>query len=147
MDLAPHVEDLRRELLAASEPDEATAQRLSAAVTSTARLAIFDVLTAAMDEITRELAPGSVEVRLRGRDPVFVVTHPGAADEEPTAHVPVSRINFRPPERLKRRIDAAAGREGLSTNAWLVRVAGAALTGAALSGDHRGDGHVTAWVG
>ncbi|WP_432167068.1 hypothetical protein [Streptomyces sp. bgisy031] len=34
------------------------------------------MLSAAMDEITRELAPGSVDVRLRGLDPDFVVTPP-----------------------------------------------------------------------
>jgi len=37
---------------------------------------LLDGLSAAADEITRELAPGSVEVRLRGRDPNFVVTTP-----------------------------------------------------------------------
>jgi hypothetical protein len=39
-------------------------------------------LSAAADEITRDLAPGSVEVRLRGRDPDFVVTPP-PADRSP----------------------------------------------------------------
>jgi hypothetical protein len=36
------------------------------------------VLSAAADEVTRDLAPGSVEIRLRGRDPYFyfVVTSP-----------------------------------------------------------------------
>ena len=37
---------------------------------------MLNVLSAAMDEITRELAPGSVDVRLRGLDPDFVVTLP-----------------------------------------------------------------------
>ncbi|WP_445521045.1 hypothetical protein [Streptomyces sp. NEAU-174] len=32
-----------------------------------------------MDEVTRELAPGSVDVRLRGLDPEFVVTPPPLA--------------------------------------------------------------------
>jgi uncharacterized protein (DUF1778 family) len=39
----------------------------------------------------------------------------------------MSRINFRMPDRLKSRIEHAAGREGLSVNAWLVRAASAAL--------------------
>lgn len=39
----------------------------------------------------------------------------------------VSRINFRLPEQLKARIEEAAGRERLSVNAWLVRVAATAL--------------------
>ena len=33
-----------------------------------------DALGAAADEITRELAPGSVELRIRDRNPEFVVT-------------------------------------------------------------------------
>src|ERR1700678_2085670 len=41
---------------------------------------MLDVLTAAMDEITWELAPGSVEVRLRGREPVFVVSRTAWTD-------------------------------------------------------------------
>ena len=41
----------------------------------------------------------------------------------------MSRINFRPPESLKARIEQAAARERLSVNAWLVRVAAAAVGG------------------
>jgi hypothetical protein len=33
------------------------------------------------------------------------------------------------PERLKAKVDEAAGREGLSANAWLVRVVAAAVDG------------------
>ncbi|MCE7004722.1 hypothetical protein LWC34_18100 [Kibdelosporangium philippinense] len=158
MDLTPYVESLRQELLAAAEPGEAAAlaQRLAAAVTSATRLTMLDVLSAAADEITREMAPGSVEVRLRGRDPFFVVV-PGERDieEEEVAPAPepvptdgaVSRINFRPPEQLKQRIEAAANQEGLSTNAWLVRVASAALAADKRTRRGRKDGHFTGWVG
>jgi hypothetical protein len=38
-----------------------------------------------------------------------------------------SRITLRLPDHLKPRIDEAAGRAGLSVNAWLVRVVAAAL--------------------
>ncbi|MEU0940883.1 MULTISPECIES: hypothetical protein [unclassified Embleya] len=165
MDLTPYVESFSQELLAAAEPGEvaALARRLAPSVASATRLTMFDVLTAAMDEITREMAPGSVEIRLRGRDPVFVVTRPDVADEEmpqepilrQQAPVPapygkdgaVSRINFRPPEQLKQRIEAAAGREGLSTNAWLVRVVGAALADDRPAQHGRRNGHFTGWVG
>src|SRR2546421_3167140 len=118
MDLTPYVESLRQELLAAAEPGEATAlaQRMASFVASATRLTMLEVLTAAMDEVTRQMAPGSVEVRLRGRDPDFVVTR--AEADEDTAAEPileqetftpapegkdgaVSRINFRPPEQLK----------------------------------------------
>lgn len=52
------------------------AERLTAPLESATRLTMLNVLSAAMDEITRELAPGSVDVRLRGLDPDFVVTLP-----------------------------------------------------------------------
>ena len=35
--------------------------------------------------------------------------------------------HFRPPEHLKARIEEAAGREGLSVNAWLVRAVNGVL--------------------
>lgn len=92
MDLTPYVDTLRRELAVAAEAggDEARelAERLTAPLEAATRLTMLNVLSAAMDEITRELAPGSVDVRLRGLDPDFVVTPPptyGDAAAEPTA--------------------------------------------------------------
>ncbi|MET8990447.1 hypothetical protein ABZW49_33770 [Nonomuraea wenchangensis] len=149
MDLAPYVDQLRRELAVAAgaggEETRALAERLSAALEPAARLALLEALSAAADEITRDLAPGAVEVRLRGRDPDFVVTPPpGSGDvtyeeDDVPARPPVtpappdadeggtSRISLRVPEHLKPRIEEAAGREGLSVNAWLVRAVAGAL--------------------
>ncbi len=80
MDLAPYVENLRRELALAAQAGGADAlalaERLVGPLESAARLALLEALSAAADEITHELAPGSVDVRLRGRDPDFVVTPP-----------------------------------------------------------------------
>ena len=80
MDLTPYVENLRHELAVAAEAGgeeaRALAERLTAPLESAVRLALLDALSAAAEEITRDLAPGSVEVRLRGRDPDFVVTSP-----------------------------------------------------------------------
>ncbi|MFB9488564.1 hypothetical protein ACFFR7_15025, partial [Nonomuraea dietziae] len=80
MHLSPYIDGLRRELALAAEAGgeetRALAERLSATIESAARLALLEALSAAADEITRELAPGSVDVRLRGRDPQFVVTLP-----------------------------------------------------------------------
>src|SRR5262249_62337817 len=80
MDLTSYLDTLRRELAAAAElggPEaRALAGRLSGPREAAARLALLDTLSAATDEITRDLAPGSVELRLRGRDPTFVVTPP-----------------------------------------------------------------------
>ena len=143
MDLTPYVENLRRELAVAAdaggEDARALAERLTAPLESAIRLMLLDALSAAADEITRELAPGSVELRLRAGEPDFVVT-PAPADEpaEPArdARRPrrpeadegaTARINLRLPEQLKAGVEQAAGRERLSVNAWLVRAAAAAV--------------------
>ncbi|PSK98915.1 hypothetical protein CLV63_104139 [Murinocardiopsis flavida] len=161
MDLSPYVDTLRRELAVAAaaggEDARALAERLTASLDSAARLALLEALSAAADEITLELAPGSVDVRLRGRDPRFVVTPPPA--EQPPENAPQSslagalagamevamgvrapvapppeaddggtaRITLRIPDHLKPRIEEAAGGAGVSVNTWLVRAVSAAL--------------------
>ena len=144
MDLTPYVETLRRELAVSADaggPDaRALAERLTAPLDSAIRLMLLDALSAAADEITRELAPGSVELRLRAGEPDFAVTAPPvdepdepAPDPQPPAappesdEGPVARINLRLPEQLKAGVEQAAARERLSVNSWLVRVAAAAL--------------------
>ena len=78
MDLQPYVDGVRHELsvaAAAGGPDaEALAERLTAPLESAIRLALLEALSEAAEQITRDLAPGSVEVRLRGRDPEFTVS-------------------------------------------------------------------------
>ena len=69
MDLTTYVERLRSELGVTETGGEAAV-----------RLMLLDALSAAADEITREIAPATVEVRLRGGEPEFVVT-PVPADE------------------------------------------------------------------
>ncbi|MGW6710072.1 hypothetical protein ACWGDE_35000 [Streptomyces sp. NPDC054956] len=159
MDLTPYVDNLRHELgvAAAAGGDEARAlaDRLTAQLESAARLTLLNALSDAMEEVTRDLAPGSVDVRLRGLNPEFVVTAPPAPDifgereapAPPPAPMPpapvdvedgaISRINFRPPAQLKVRVEDAASREGLSVNAWLVRAVAAALEPAADRGTGR----------
>jgi hypothetical protein len=94
MDLTLYVDNLRRELAVAAaaggEDARALAERLTAPLESAVRLALLDALSAAADEITRDLAPGSVEVRLRGRDPDFVVTPPPA--DRASEEVPASSL-------------------------------------------------------
>ncbi|GGK33484.1 hypothetical protein GCM10010124_27760 [Pilimelia terevasa] len=162
MDLTSHVNNLGREFatLAEAGGDEARAlvERLTGPLESAIRMALLDALSAAADEVTRDLAPGSVELRLRGRDPHFVVTPPPvepptptdgpAAGGGPDSDLPVAedgpaaRINVRLPEQLKAAIEEAAAREGRSVNAWLVRAAAAALPRA--GHDRRPEEHDTA---
>jgi hypothetical protein len=145
MNLSPHVETLRRELMVAAEAGgeeaRALAERLITPLDSATRLVLLEALSDAASEITQELAPGSVDVRLRGREPEFVVTAPPAelsfeeaggiettsaysGDMDETG---ASRTTLRLPDHVKARVDEAAGREGLSVNAWLVRAVVAAL--------------------
>jgi hypothetical protein len=154
MDLRNYVEHLHRQVETAADAggDEAraVADRLFASLDAAIQLTLQDALAAAAEEITCELAPGSVELRLRGRELEFVVTpapvdqvaedldtggdtaaRPAAAESDDGG---MARINLRLPEQLKGRIEQAAGTEALSVNAWLVRAASSAL-------DRPGPGH------
>src|SRR5258708_19615138 len=136
MDLTLYVTTLRHELAVAAEAGgedaRALAERLTAPLESAVRLALLDALSAAANEITRDLAPGSVDLRLRGREPSFVVTPPPTDQsfDEPdssAAGVPppvspddeegaMARINFRLAEHLKASIDEPAGQARPSPN-------------------------------
>jgi len=146
MQITNYVEELQRQLLnaaAAGGPEaQEIAERLAAALDAAARLVVLEALSEAAGEITRELAPGSVDVRLRGRDIEFVVATPSTESmvssastprEEPPATAddgddgPTSRTTLRLPDALKSRAEAAAAAEGISLNTWFVRAVGAAL--------------------
>jgi hypothetical protein len=154
MELGEYVEALRDELVAASGAGDAetraVVERLVAPLESAARLTLLKVLSAATEEITRELAPGSVDLRLRGMEPGFVVTPPPDEDDraadgaDGTGDAPgdwsaaalngatggaTARINFRPPQAMKDQIEETAARQGISVNAWMVRASAAALAG------------------
>jgi hypothetical protein len=162
MDLQPYVDAVRHELAVAAAAGgrdaEALADRLTAPLESAIRLALLEALSEAAEQITRDLAPGSVEVRLRGRDPEFTVSS-GIEDgaEPPDARRVVApeseddgatwRVTLRLPEHLRTSVDAAARGDGLSVNAWLVRAVTAAL-GGAHPRRPRGDSgkHFSGWV-
>ena len=139
MELGAYVNDLQRQLVDAAEngaeDTRAVAERLAAGLDAAARLVLLDVLSAAVGEITRDLAPGSVDLRLRGREIEFVVTAPNAEpdnDERADPSVDLddsntSRTTLRLPDALKARVDEAAAADGLSVNTWLVRATAAAL--------------------
>ena len=149
MDLTPYVSKLSADLAVAAEAGgddaRALAERLIAPLDSSVRLTLLEALSAAADEITRDLAPGSVELRLRGLEPSFIVTPPpaddsfaGTAPSGPVAPQPaddaddgaMARINVRLPEQLKSRIEEAAAKEKISANVWLVRAAATVLDSA-----------------
>jgi hypothetical protein len=180
MDLRQYVDHIHQQLAVAAEAGgeeaRALAERLVAPLDSAGRLTLQDLLVAAVEEITRELAPGSVELRLRGRNPEFVVTPPpsdhandeGAYGEDGVprngglGNAPVTReegddaaimarINLRMPDHLKGRVERAAAGEGLSVNSWLVRAAATTLdkTGPGRREERRapvGGQHFTGWA-
>ena len=139
MELGPYLNDLQRHLADAAangaEDTRAVAERLAAGLDAAARLVLLDVLSAAAGEITRDLAPGSVDLRLRGREIEFVVTQSNTEpdrDERPAASVDpgdasTSRTTLRLPDALKASVDEAAAADGLSVNTWLVRAVASAL--------------------
>jgi hypothetical protein len=145
MDLDRYVFELQTQLAAASETGDAdvraVAEQLSAGLDAAVRLMLLGVVSDVASEITREIAPGSVDVMLRGRDPQLVVSRPSAPEADPPARsVPevempaeplddtaTSRTTLRLPDRLKARVNQAAEEEGVSVNSWFVRAIAAAL--------------------
>ncbi len=158
MDLSQYIDDLQRQLAVAADAggDDARrlAERLAAPLEAATRLVLLDALSAAASEITRDLAPGSVDVRLRGRDPEFVVVVPSAetfADVDPADRPAergvaapsapqdaddsgTTRTTLRLPDQLKARVEEAADRQGSSVNSWLVRAVTRALEDGATPG-------------
>jgi hypothetical protein len=148
MELDRYVGYLRGQLAAAAESGgedvRVVAERLNVALDAAARLVLLEALSDAASEITRELAPGSVDVRLRGRDPELVVSRPEGTDfaeaapasgpaaaggltADATDDTATSRTTLRLPDQLKARVDKAAAEDGLSVNSWLVRAIAAGL--------------------
>jgi len=139
MELGQYVSDLQRQLVepfaSGGDDTRAIAERLAAGLDAATRLVLLDALSAAVGEITRDLAPGSVDLRLRGREVDFVVSQSSSDqefDEHATATVDLddastSRTTLRLPDALKARVDDAAAADGLSVNTWLVRAVAASL--------------------
>ncbi|PVU83443.1 histidine kinase [Cellulomonas sp. WB94] len=177
MDLTRYVDDLQRRLAitadAAGDDARQLAERLTAPLDAAVRLILLDALSAAAGEISAELAPGWVDVRLRGGSPEFVVAVPApvaAAEPTSTPARPLSpeglptapdadaeagtttRTTLRLPDHLKTQVEVAAAREGVSVNTWLVRAVAAALeqtTGrpaAPTRPEQRGTHRQTGWV-
>lgn len=163
MDLTPLVDLLRRDLSAAAavgSPEvQHAAELLAGSLEAAARLCLLEALVAAAAEVTAALPGGSVEVRLRGRDPELVVQAP--AEPAPVTPTTVdtdegtARVSLRLPETLKSRVEALATVDGVSLNTWLVRAVAAVArdsshgttssTGRRDSGRRTGT-HLTGWA-
>ena len=129
-----HLDAIRRDLMAAASAvgDESLADSLRGLVDASEpalRLHLIDVLSEAAVSLNGQLVSGHVEVRLAGREPELVyVDDPDAPEEPPAPGDDLSaRITLRLPETLKAGVEAAAAREGVSANAWIVRALARAL--------------------
>ncbi len=146
MDLSTYVDSVRdgvnNAAALADEHSRQIADKLGSAVESSTRLALLLALSDAAAEITIDLAPGSVEVRMSGSEPTFVVNAPHTDDAEPTILMPHSdtseadidtaeslrldedeaqaRVSLRLPQSVKEKVDEYADSEGVSTNTWLL---------------------------
>ena len=126
MQIEIHVEALRNDLASVAalgdEAAGAAAVRIAAALDSSFRLRLIEVVGEAARELTDQIGHGRIEVRLAGNEPslVFVEDEP-AADPAPFADDASARITLRLPETLKARVEAAANGAGVSVNTWLVQ--------------------------
>ena len=134
MQLQRFIDSLKADLTAVAElGDEATADaagRLVVTLQASVGLRLLDALSEAALELNEKLPSGHVEVRLSGQDPelVYVTDEPEAAAAGGEAAYS-ARITLRLPEALKVSIEAAASREGISVNSWIVRALSRGATG------------------
>ena len=135
MQTAQFIEALQSDLreLAQLGGDELVqaAHRLEGAVKQSATLRLIDALTQIALEVSSQLPNGHVDVRLAGQDPELVYV--AEEGEEPQAQSADdglnARITLRLPESLKVALEKAAEAEGVSVNAWLVRVLQRSVSG------------------
>lgn len=136
MRLDSHVQAIQEELAAAAgrgdEELQEVARRMGEALAATLHLHLLDLLGEAALEIAGQLESGRVEVRLAGREPELVVVpdEPVDSGQIGVGEEFSGRITLRLPDSLKSSVEAAAAREGVSTNAWIVRAIARAV-------DHR----------
>lgn len=146
MNLTIVLEGLRDDLQGVAElGDERASQiarRLGETLAASLRLRLLDLLTQAALEISSRLPSGHVEVRLAGQEPELVFVE-DAGEASVSSEELSARITLRLPESLKSAVERAADREGVSTNAWLVRaIARATEARPAQAGGKRLSGYV-----
>jgi HicB-like protein involved in pilus formation len=129
MDLARHVTAVQSDLASAAAlggDDVAEAgRRLAEAAAPALQLRLLDLLSEAALGLNAQLPEGHVELRLAGRDPDLVYVTQATPDATGAAEAATSdydaRITLRLPDALKVAAETAADKEGISTNAWIVR--------------------------
>ena len=127
MDLERHVTAVQSDLAAAAalggdEVAEA-GRRLADAAAPSLQMRLLDLLSEAALGLNAQLPDGHVELRLAGRDPdlVYVAQSAPEASGADVASDYDARITLRLPDTLKTAAESAADKDGISTNAWIVR--------------------------
>jgi hypothetical protein len=166
MQLDPHLSRVHEQLAAAAALGDDRTREIADALTTAAapavRLALLAAVSEIADEITAALLdhPGSpaVAVRTDGNDVAVdvraIATRDDAAQARHADGEPSARISLRLTDALKAEVDAAAERDGVSVNTWLVRAAASALRPDGLDSGQgeRGRGrrndthHVSGWI-
>jgi predicted HicB family RNase H-like nuclease len=118
------IEGLRSDVAAVGELGDETvaevADRIAAIVARSASSRILELLSDVASEVSAELPQGHLEIRLVGDDVQFAYVDERAPTQEPEAELS-ARITLRLSEPLKARVEASAGREGLSVNSFVLR--------------------------
>jgi hypothetical protein len=115
-------EDLARVAAIGDEPTARAAELLSVALESALGRRLLEALGEAALELSSQLESGRVEVRIAGGDPELVLVREEEPAAEPADEAFTARVTLRLPESLKVRLEAAATREGLSVNTWVVQM-------------------------
>jgi hypothetical protein len=134
-------EQLRAAAALGDDRTKQIADALAGAAAAAVRLALLSAasavaadVSAALFDVT-ETAGAAVSVHLDGDELRVVVTPPAEASTaeaaSPDDNDTTARISLRLSEALKTDVEQAAGREGLSINAWLVRAIASAARGGA----------------
>jgi hypothetical protein len=115
-------EDLARVAAVGDESTARAAELLAVALESALGRRLLEAIGEAALELSGQLEEGRIEVRFAGGDPELVYVRDEEADPaaEPVDEAFTARITLRLPESLKSRLEAAAVREGVSVNTWLV---------------------------
>lgn len=170
MDLRTVTRSVQEQLAASAALGDDSTQRaahlLSASLEPALRIALQETIAQVAAEVSAGIAPGRVELALRGSEldvhvvpPAAPVVPPAApappvppADgNDPSADASAARVTFRPPQQLKVRLEQAAAEQSLSLNAYLVRALKAHVDGAGSGQQDRtstvfhGSGRTSGW--
>ncbi len=128
MQITVYVDALQNDLAAlaglGNEAVADAARQISVVLEPALRQRLLDAVTEAAHELTSQLPNGHVDVRIEGSEPrlVFVEESPAPTAAPPGEDAYTARITLRLPETLKASVEAAAAREGVSLNTYLVQL-------------------------